>query len=92
MAEIKIDRNHTLGQAEAQKRVTDLAPKLKEKYGVELAWKGDGEAQVKGTGVTGTLRVAAEAVHIDLKLGLLLRPMAGKIRSALEHQIDKALT
>ena len=92
MAEIKIERNHTLGKNEAQKRVSELEPKLKEKYGVELAWKGNGEAQVKGTGVSGTLRVAEAAVHIDLKLGMLLRPMASKIRSALEHQIDKALT
>ncbi len=91
MAEIKIERSHTLGKDEARKRVGDLEPKLKEKYGVELAWKNNGEAQVKGTGVTGTLRVADEAVHIDLKLGMLLRPMASKIRSALEHQIDQAL-
>ncbi len=91
MAEIRIERPHSLGKAEAKKRVQDLEPKLKTKYGVELAWNGDGEAQVKGTGVSGLLRVAESNVAVDLKLGLLLRPMAGKIRGALEHQIDKAL-
>jgi putative polyhydroxyalkanoate system protein len=91
MSEIKIERTHNLGKTEAEKRVKQLEPKLKDKYGVELSWKSDGEAQVKGTGLSGVLRVDDVNVAVDLKLGLLLRPMAGKIRGALEHQIDKAL-
>ncbi len=91
MSEIKIERAHGLGQSEAQRRVTELEPKLKDKYGVKLDWKGS-QAQVKGTGVSGTLNVHNDKVAIDIKLGLLLRPMAGKIREALERQIDKALT
>lgn len=90
MSEIKIQRSHKLGRDEAHRRVSELAPKLKSKYGVELDWSGD-EARVKGTGVSGTLLVAADKVAVDLKLGLLMRPMAGKIRTALETQIDKAL-
>ena len=91
MAEIKIERNHTLGKNEAQKRVSELEPKLKEKYGVHLEWQPDGTAKVKGTGVTGSLALGADSLDLEIKLGLLLKPMSGRIRGALEHQIDKAL-
>ena len=90
MSEIRIEKNHTLGKSEAHKRVVNMEPKLKERYGVKLDWRGD-EAEVKGTGVTGKLSVADGRIAIDIKLGLLLRPMAGKIRTALERQLDQAL-
>lgn len=90
MSEIKIDRNHALGTSEAKTRVNNLEPKLKEKYGVSLDWNGN-TANVKGTGVSGTLSVDEAKVSVNLKLGLLLRPMAGKIREGLEAQVDKAL-
>lgn len=90
MAEIRIERNHQLGKREAHRRLAEIEPKLKEKYGVELTWAGD-HAQVKGTGVSGQLSLGEERLALDLKIGLLLRPMAGKIRTALERQIDQAL-
>jgi putative polyhydroxyalkanoate system protein len=90
MADIKIERNHSLGKAEAKKRVLDLETKLKEKYGVKLDWRGD-KADVKGTGVSGSLDVGEARVALELKLGLLLKPMGGKIRQAIERTVDKAL-
>jgi putative polyhydroxyalkanoate system protein len=90
MSEIKIERNHQLGSVEARKRVDGLEVKLKEKYGVTLEWKGN-VANVKGTGVSGTLAVEDAKVAVNLKLGLLLRPLAGKIKEGLEHQVNKAL-
>lgn len=90
MSEIKIEKQHALGEAEAKKRVVEMEAKLKEKYGVTLAWRGN-EADLKGSGVSGVLRVSASAVAVDVKLGLMLRPLAGKIREGLERQVDKAL-
>jgi putative polyhydroxyalkanoate system protein len=91
MSEIKIERPHALGTDEAKKRVLALEPKLKEKYNVSLDWNGN-TANLKGTGVTGTLAVEDKRVAVNVKLGLMLRPLAGKIREGLEAQVDKALT
>ncbi len=90
MADIKIERQHELGRTEARRRVVELEPKLKDKYGVTFAWNGEG-AQLKGTGVSGTLRIDDREVAIDLKLALLLKPMASKIKDSLARQIDRAL-
>jgi putative polyhydroxyalkanoate system protein len=91
MSDIKIERAHKLGKDEAKKRLLALEPKLKEKYGVSLDWQADGNAKVKGTGVSGNLELGADKLTLELKLGLLLKAMSGKIRGALEHQLDKAL-
>lgn len=90
MSEIKIERAHKLGSKEARKRVDNLEAKLKEKYGVSLEWNGN-VANVKGTGVSGTLAVEDAKVAVNIKLGLLLRPLAGQIKQGLEHQVNKAL-
>jgi putative polyhydroxyalkanoate system protein len=91
MAEINIERNHELGLDELRKRLDSMEAKLKERYGVKLAWRGAHEAEVKGTGVSGTISLGDKRVAVNLKLGLMVRPLAGKIREAMEKQLDKAL-
>jgi putative polyhydroxyalkanoate system protein len=91
VADIDIEREHKLGRDEVRRRLGDMEDKLKERYGVRLAWAGD-EADVKGTGVSGKLSVDDGKIAIRLKLGLMVKPLQGKIREAMEKQLDKALT
>ena len=87
MAHIDIEKDHQLGRDEARKRLREMENKLKERYGVSLAWRGD-EADVKATGVTGTINIEENKVAINLTLGLMVRPLAGRIREAMErHQV-----
>jgi len=90
MADINIERNHELGEDEIRKRLTEMEAKLKERYGVNLAWRGK-QADVKGTGVSGTISIEPSKIAINLKLGLMMKPLSGKIREAMEKQLDKAL-
>ncbi len=90
MADIELERTHNLGLGEARRRVDALEAKLKERYGVKLDWRGN-TAELKGSGVSGTLDVGETKVAVKIKLGLLLKPMGGKIREAIERQVDKAL-
>jgi len=90
MAHIEIKKNHGLGEKTALERAKTLESKLQEKYGIILEWDGR-IAKVKGTGVSGTLAIDDNSVSVEITLGLLLRPMTTKIRTSLEHQLDKAL-
>lgn len=90
MADIDIQRNHELSEEEVRKRLTDMEAKLSERYGVKLAWRGNA-ADVKGTGVSGTIAIEKQKIAINLKLGLMMKPLSGKIREAMEKQLDKAL-
>lgn len=90
MADIEIKREHSLGVDGATERLRSIEPKLRDKFGVTLVWEGD-RAQVKGKGVSGDVSVDAQSVGLSLKLGLMLKPLKGKIRESIERSVDKAL-
>ena len=90
MSEIKIDRPHKLGRDEAKKRFAGVESGLRDRYGVALDWNGHA-ATFKGTGVTGDVLITDDRITIRLKVGLLVRPFAGKIREAIERQVDEKL-
>lgn len=90
MADIHMTRDHALGAEGATDRLKGIEPKLKEKYGVTLAWTGH-RAEVKGTGVSGRITVEEARVGLELKLGLMLKPLKGKIQEGIERQVEKAL-
>lgn len=90
MADIQIERSHALSASDLKARLTDMEDKLRERYGVTLQWRGD-TADVKGTGVSGTVTIGATFVAVALKLGMLVRPFSSKIRETMERQLDRAL-
>ena len=90
MADISIKRSHAVGRDEARRRVAALEHKLRDKLGVELTWLGH-VATFKGRGVSGTLTVENDSVSVDVKLGLLVKPLAGKIRDGVERGLNSAL-
>ena len=88
MAQIKVEREHSLDMQEARRRVESVAGKLKERYGVQVSWCGE-RADLKGPGVSGVLEVLHNRVRVEIKLGLVLRPMKGKITEAIERALDR---
>jgi putative polyhydroxyalkanoate system protein len=88
--DIALEQAHSLGRAEARKRLAEVEAKLKERFGVSLQWNGD-LAQVTGKGVSGSIAISDTQLVVNLKLGLMMRPLAGQIRAAIQRQIDKAL-
>ncbi len=90
MANISMEQKHDLGLDGARDRVRGLVPTLIDKYGVEVNWRGD-DAHFSGRGFSGVLRVMADRVAIELKLGLLARPFAGTIERAMAEHVRKAL-
>tara|TARA_Y100001968_G_C18982950_1_gene537702 strand:+ start:180 stop:461 length:282 start_codon:yes stop_codon:yes gene_type:complete len=89
MSKIKLEREHGRGSAaQAKEMMVAVEEKLKERYGVTLAWAGN-SAQIKGTGVSGDFKVDDTTVQVEIKLGLLLRPMAGKIEEGIARALDR---
>ena len=89
MATIDISRIHNLGVDGAKAKVLEIEPKLDEKFGVTLRWRGY-EADLEGKGVSGVVRVADSTLILKVKLGLWLRPLSGKIKSGIEQALDKS--
>ena len=91
MANIRIKRKHSLGRAEVRKRVDEITGTLQEKLEATISWKGN-TLHFKRSGVTGSLDVGDNYLDCEVKLGMLLIPLKGKIESALNEEIDKALS
>ena len=81
-------------KAEAKKRVVALEPQAERQVRRQARLAAVRPSpDLKGTGVIGTRSTFSDTRSpCEVKLGFLLKPMAGKIREALERQIDKALT
>ncbi len=88
---MNIKRVHSLGKNEARKRVDEIAESLGSKYGLSSSWDGD-DLKISGSGVTGCITVAEQAVDVEVKLGLALSMMQSTIRSSIEEAMDKHLS
>jgi putative polyhydroxyalkanoate system protein len=91
MPKLNIEKKHSLGAAEARKRLDAMSAKLSEKYGLQSTWKNETEAEVKGTGATGKISIGADKVTVFIDLSFALTPLKGKIEEKVTRELDTAL-
>jgi putative polyhydroxyalkanoate system protein len=90
MSNIHIKRRHRVPREELRKRVERLAQDLKSKLNADYAWKGD-SLRFKRSGASGSIDIAEDAIELNIKLGLMLSPMKGKIEESIKKNLDLAL-
>lgn len=88
MSDVRVVEKHNATAEDAIGKVAAFEEMLK-KYGVKANWKGR-HAELKGTGVKGSIDVDDEKVEVLVKLGMLARA-AGIDPSRLESSIRKRL-
>ncbi len=90
MANIHIKRAHKLARDEARARIEKIAEDLANKLDAEYAWQGD-SLHFKRTGASGCIDVGDDFVECNVKLGMLLAPMKGRVEASLVENIHKVL-
>jgi putative polyhydroxyalkanoate system protein len=90
MAKIHIKRRHALAHDEARQRLEEIASELKKKLKADYAWKGD-SLQFKRSGASGRIDLSDQVIDINIKLGMVLAPMKGKIEATIKEKLDLAL-
>jgi putative polyhydroxyalkanoate system protein len=94
MADIQIERAHTLGLAEARKIAFKWAEQAEEKFDMECTYEeGKTEDLVSFTrsGVNGTLAVTKDSFELNAKLGFLLGAFKDTIESEIVKNLDALL-
>jgi putative polyhydroxyalkanoate system protein len=91
MASIDICRRHGIGRLAARRWVEELVEQLDENYVLEHCWEGD-VLHFRRTGIHGRMEVSEAHVHIQCKLGPLLRPLRGRLEGQIEHYLDQLLS
>jgi putative polyhydroxyalkanoate system protein len=94
MADIHIEREHTLGLAQARKIAFKWAEQVEEKFDMSCTYEeGTSEDEVSFTrsGVSGTLKVTKDLFELDAKLGFLLGAFKDKIEGEIVKNLDALL-
>ncbi|MET0311053.1 MAG: polyhydroxyalkanoic acid system family protein [Burkholderiaceae bacterium] len=94
MPDIHIQRDHTLGFAEARKVAFKWAEQAEEKFDMECTYEeGPSEDLVtfSRSGVNGELKVTKDAFVLEAKLGFLLGAFKEKIEGEIVKNLDALL-
>lgn len=92
MADVNVVETHALSKDEAKARVVKFEDQLA-KYHMKAKWNGN-EAELKGTGASGSIVVTDKDVKVNVKLGMLARAAgidAARVESAVKKRLRAAL-
>jgi putative polyhydroxyalkanoate system protein len=90
MATIDVTRSHSLGKDKARDAAEGIAKRLQSKLDVKYRWDGD-DLKFERTGAKGRIHVSDASVRVEVDLGLMLRPMKGKVEQKVHEYLDDAL-
>mgnify|MGYP001067292743 CR=1 FL=1 len=90
MASITIHRRHSLGLEQARGLVGELAQSLEEDLNATWRWQGD-ELRFERAGASGLVRIADDLLDVEVKLGVLLRPLRATIAAQINERLDSLL-
>jgi len=90
MATIQIRRSHQLDQQHIREQVQNLADKLASDLGADYQWQGD-RLHFERSGAKGDIDIGEGYLEFNLKLGMLLSPLKGKIESSVVEYLDEHL-
>ena len=88
MADIHIERAHSMPLKKARDAADDFAQRLNDKFELASEWDGD-TLHFKRSGVSGTLALTKSSVTIDVQLGFLLSAFAGKMEGHIKDNLDQ---
>ncbi len=91
MAMIKIKRKHSMGQKKACEKVETIAQKLQKDLDAEYHWEGSALVFSR-TGASGKITVRESDLDVEVKLGMLLSALKGKVEQTLNEELDKQLS
>jgi putative polyhydroxyalkanoate system protein len=90
MSVIRIVRKHNLDEAQIRAHLEELAAEFAEQIGIRYQWNGN-QVDIERSGAHGFIRMMPGELELELKLGMLLRPMKGKIEQVINDYLDKHL-
>lgn len=90
MADIEVTRAHGKSVAEARQIAEKLVAQLSEEFDFKHRWEGD-TLKFERSGVNGQLAITPKDLQLSAKLGLLLKPLKGRIEKEIQATLDKQL-
>lgn len=89
MAYINISRPFTMTQKEVKHQLEGLASTLSDRYDLKCDWESDTCMTFKRTGASGEIVIGDGKVSFNMKLGLLLSALKGKVENRVNEYMDE---
>ena len=89
MPKVNVEQPHSLSVPEARLKLDQLGQELADKYGLTVSWPKETEASVKRTGATGTIRIGATSVVVDLDLSFALTPIKSTVEDKIRSELQR---
>lgn len=90
MATIHITRSHQLDPETVRSKVQELANTLVEKLSAEYQWEQD-RLVFNRSGANGFVRIGDQELEVEVKIGMMLRPLKGTIEKTITEYLDQQL-
>lgn len=90
MSHIDITRPHKITLKKGKALLTKFADSLAQEYGGTYKETPEG-LDFEGPGVSGVVTVDKTSIRIQVKLGLLMRPLKSVIEGQINEKIDQAI-
>ena len=88
MADIRVERAHSLGKEAALAAALRVAERMKEK--AQVNYRGLGDAiEFERSGAKGRLTVGSDRVVAEVTLGLLFKPMRRMVEGKIEEYFQR---
>ncbi len=91
MPKIDIHRPHQLPISEARAVVDKVAARMQEKFGMGSHWQDD-TLLFSRPGVSGSITVGSDAIHVKAELGLMLAPLKGMVEQEIRRKLEEHFT
>ena len=94
MADIHIEREHSMGLARARKTAFQWAEQVEEKFDMSCTYEEGAtadEVSFSRSGVSGTLQVTKDSFVLDAKLGFLLGAFKDRIEGEIVKNLDSLI-
>jgi putative polyhydroxyalkanoate system protein len=91
MSNIHVKYKHSLNPEDTRKRVEQIAKGLKKEYKIDYAWKGN-RLLFKRSGAAGYLDLGDGFIELNMKLGMVLTSMKGKIEKTIKQNMVAELS
>lgn len=88
MADIRVERRHTIGKDAALAAALRVAERMREKAQVQYRVNGD-TIEFERSGAKGSIVVSDQTVLAEVTLGLLLKPMRGFIEQKIDEYFGR---
>ncbi len=88
MADIRVERRHTIGKEAALAAALRVAERMREKAQVQFRVNGD-TIEFDRSGAKGRIVVGDQTVLVEATLGLLLKPMRGFIEQKIDDYFGR---